>query len=133
MVIPHIDELLKVMNVKSLKSLKSSRVKGDKVIDAIQLLLRSVSFDENFYIETYPDIKSGLESEIVISPHDHFCTHGYFEGRLPNLTGFNPTEYISANSDLSIALGDEPSENTLVKHYVMCGFKEGRYRERPNP
>jgi glycosyltransferase involved in cell wall biosynthesis len=67
-------------------------------------------FDVSYYITTNPDI-----SESGIDPWQHFCDHGFREGRNPHPI-FDTAFYRDQH------LGDEPEVNPL-RHYLEHGYK----------
>ncbi len=80
--------------------------------------LRSIQndhlFDEQWYLETYPDIKeSGLGAAY------HYLHYGALEGRDPS-PHFNSAAYLISNPDVA-----QSKENPLL-HYILWGRKEGR-------
>ena len=75
----------------------------------------SETFDAEFYITQYPDIK-----QAGVNPFAHYMETGYNEGRKPN-AGFDTTYYLAKNPDVAQA-----SVNPL-KHHKEFGEKEGRY------
>ena len=118
-----------ILGIDNLDDLKAGQIEGKKVAQLIQLLAKSLVFDEKFYVKTYQDIKDGCKSGSIASAHEHYYTHGIFEGRLPSLNGFDPKAYMAANEDLVFNLGKNPSKQSLIEHYIHCGFSEGRDTE----
>jgi hypothetical protein len=46
-------------------------------------LIANSSFNEEWYVATYPDVAGAAKDNAGFRPHSHYITHGYFEGRLP--------------------------------------------------
>ncbi|MBB6486711.1 hypothetical protein [Rhizobium lusitanum] len=67
-------------------------------------------FDEEFYLQQYPDIASA-----AVDPFKHFLRYGIQENRRPNVY-FDPSYYIS---QLSYQVANP------IKHYVRVGAKLG--------
>ncbi|CAG9255576.1 hypothetical protein PUN4_240021 [Paraburkholderia unamae] len=81
---------------------------------AAEVVRRSVYFDRNWYLETYPDVATnGLE------PAEHYVRYGAAEGREPG-PWFSGKDYVERNGDLQGA-----QVNPLV-HYMTYGRAEGR-------
>jgi hypothetical protein len=49
----------------------------------ISQLVSRAEFDPDWYAERYPDVEAARLAGQVASLHDHYCSQGYFEGRLP--------------------------------------------------
>lgn len=76
--------------------------------------LTETFFDENYYIENYPDVK-----EAPITPFEHYLNYGWSEGRNPS-DSFNTYGYLNEYPDVA-----ESGINPLY-HYVVWGMLEGR-------
>ncbi len=82
-------------------------------------IAQSGLFDENYYLETNPDVKqSGL------NPLIHYLAYGGFEGRNPSL-GFDSSYYLENNKDVKYS-----GMNPLI-HFVSHGKEEGRLAVKP--
>nr|WP_298249122.1 hypothetical protein [uncultured Halomonas sp.] len=82
-----------------------------------ELLQKSKLFDAEWYLATYPDVKS--DKKYSQAPHEHYLMYGGFEGRNPCST-FQSAFYLAQYPD--VAAG---KVNPLV-HYLLHGEKEGR-------
>lgn len=74
-------------------------------------------FDENYYLERYPDIRSWRDGAF-----NHYLLHGSREGRSPNMF-FDAEWYRRVNVDV-------PEDLDPLDHYVRLGEAEGRW---PHP
>lgn len=77
-------------------------------------------FDCEIYRCLYPDLSNKTDFEL----RGHYRTSGKREGRrykLPEISNFNPWEYIYLNKDLS-----SKNKTELKIHYLVHGKKEGR-------
>ncbi|PHR81061.1 MAG: hypothetical protein COA64_03130 [Henriciella sp.] len=95
----------------------------------IEALLRNVEFDEDWYLESYPDVRQGLEKGVIESLHRHYLRLGYYEGRLPGLKSLDLEKYEELNPDILRGAGemDEAQKKEMLKnHFVEYGYKEGR-------
>jgi len=79
----------------------------------LTLITKSGLFDTNYYINTYPDIKS-----FKGTPLQHYFLHGENEGRKPN-PYFDPNWYRKQYSDI---VSDQTS---LLLHYINEGETSG--------
>jgi hypothetical protein len=91
----------------------------------LQGTLDAVVVDENWYLETYPDVRSAVEAGAISDAATHYRTFGYFEGRLPSLSGFNPKQYLEKNPDLQQPF-DGRGEDAILEHFLRHGYQEGR-------
>lgn len=80
----------------------------------INLLKESDLFDENFYLNTYPDVKVA-----GIDPIEHYLNFGWKEERNPSAR-FCTKSYLNDNPDVYNA-----DINPLV-HYIKIGCAQGR-------
>lgn len=86
----------------------------DKKREKVTLLKSSGLFNEEYYLDQYPDVaKMGMD------PVEHYIWLGARLGRDPSPT-FSSVSYLQANEDVADA-----NENPLF-HYVKWGIKEGR-------
>lgn len=95
----------------------------------IESLLRTVEFDEDWYLENYPDVRQGLEKGVIESLHRHYLRLGYYEGRLPGLKALDLKEYEELNPDILRNAGDldeSQKREMLRNHFIEYGYKEGR-------
>jgi len=86
----------------------------NKVKRQAKLIKQSELFDANWYLESYPDVKSS-----GARPEEHYIRFGGEEGRDPG-PYFSSKNYLQANPDVAKA-----KINPLV-HYIKYGKSEGR-------
>lgn len=106
-----------------------SEPESDSISEETKIIRESNFFSASYYLESYPDIKvSGQD------PIEHFCTHGWKEGRNPS-EDFNTIYYKEKYADVAAA-GINP-----FFHWIKYGKGEGRlinrievdpYHDRPN-
>ena len=84
------------------------------LIQGIESILEQNLFDEQWYLNAYPDIKSSQ-----VNPLTHFITRGYLENRNPS-TFFDTKFYIETYDDVV-----KSGLNPLI-HYALYGIKEKR-------
>lgn len=124
--IPHINLLVEKCGVygydEGVESLSISR-SGLRFL--LQLALDAVSFDENWYLEAYPDVAEAVKKGAFESGRDHFLRFGYFEGRALTPSSFSEKRYLKANPDIVDAIGSGHFEDAK-DHFVKFGYAEGR-------
>jgi hypothetical protein len=97
----------------------------DEFLDIVRLLLRSVAFDEAWYLAEYPDIAEAVAAGEVKSARHHFIDSGYFEGRLPAPLEVDEAWYLAEYPD--VAEGIERGElQSARQHFLEHGYEEGR-------
>lgn len=82
-----------------------------------ELVRSSKLFDADWYLATYPDVKSA--KKYSQAPHEHYLMYGGFEGRNPG-PAFHSAFYLAQYPDVAAS-----KTNPLV-HYLLHGHKEGR-------
>ncbi|MBY0330136.1 MAG: hypothetical protein K2X49_05640 [Acetobacteraceae bacterium] len=87
-------------------------------------LLR-IPFDENWYLETYPDVREAIGSGLVASALQHYARYGYYENRMPRRIVVDETWYLETHKDVrdAVARGVFSSGQD---HFMVVGFREGR-------
>lgn len=80
----------------------------------LEILQKSELFDEEYYLNTYNDIKTAN-----IIPAEHYMEHGHLEGRNPSVL-FNTNFYLEKYPDVR-----ELKVNPLL-HYIKYGQDENR-------
>lgn len=127
--LPHIDTIISQLNIRgwngSGKTIQMSKSAFKNFLSSLAL---TQEFDEEFYLECYPDVKKALESGSVPSAKDHFLYFGVFEGRIPSKSSFNAEKYIELNRDVqSYIEGSENPSGKALEHYLNFGYKEWRF------
>lgn len=87
------------------------------IVNAYTKFLSSGYFDPEWYMTTYPDVRSSGKN-----PLQHFCENGVWEGRDPG-PNFSTSWYLEQNPDIG---GMNPLE-----HFIDHGRKEGRSPKPP--
>ena len=82
--------------------------------------------DEDWYLETYPDIRDAISAGAQVGAAEHFRRFGYYEHRMPYKIMVDETWYIEAYPDVKsgIDIGHFP---TAQAHFELLGYKEGRF------
>lgn len=60
-------------------------------------------FDEQFYLEAYPDVEAAIRQGRIRSACQHYQQSGRYEGRFPR---FNEASYLANNPDVAQAIRD---------------------------
>lgn len=81
--------------------------------EELRIVKRSMLFDENWYVERYPDLKN-----TDMDPAFHYLNFGFREGRDPSAF-FHSREYLELNPDL-------PKDQNPLLHFLRHGCFEGR-------
>ena len=88
--------------------------------------LKEFPFDEQFYLESYPDVLKAITTGEFASAWQHYSECGYFEGRVGSMAGFDADKYIANYSDLA-HLRENPNRVRLAQqHFLLHGYREGR-------
>ena len=87
--------------------------------------LHSVEVNEEWYLNTYPDIRSAICSGEVKSAAHHYRHFGYFEHRLPREINVDSAWYLEAHPDVRDAIAKKVY-TSAQEHYIISGFSEGR-------
>lgn len=113
--------LLKHMRAIEFRDGENVSVELNKLKMLISYIVAKEPFDENWYLTTYPDVKSAVTNGTLESAKQHYVETGYFEGRLPGIGEFDTKKYIEKNPDLAQMTGDE-----AMMHFIYTGYSEGR-------
>ena len=85
-------------------------------------------FDEAFYLNSYPDVRTAVQAGIIPSGRSHFLSSGIREGRT-RISRFYRDDvearYLTDNPDVATAVASEGFASGL-QHYLGNGEGEGR-------
>lgn len=87
-----------------------------------------ITFNEEFYLNTYNDVNEAVKKGVFTSGKEHYLRNGRQEKRLPIPqvpANYNEGIYRLANSDVDKAIRDS-AYNNGVEHFVQFGYKENR-------
>ena len=76
------------------------------------------SFNADFYLDAFPDVKSAVESGQFESAEQHYRLFGLFELRSP-IEFFNPVFYLDSNPDVKEAYLSNLIADPL-EHFRTC-------------
>jgi hypothetical protein len=87
-------------------------------------LLR-IPFDQDWYLEAYPDVREAIASGLVAGARQHYARYGFYEHRQPRRILVDEAWYLEANGDVrdAVAKGVFTSGQ---EHFGIVGFREGR-------
>jgi len=80
-------------------------------------------FDEEFYLETYPEVAQGVANGTISNGFFHFIRSGQFEGRDPSAI-FNTDFYLATNPEVAAVV--EQNILTPTEHFINFGQFEQR-------
>ncbi len=124
---PHIDALLRALRITRLRLDSTAKIAVDaRLLRAlIEAAVADTPFSEDFYFQTYPDLKLAADAGKLADSHRHYVVTGYFEGRLGMAPVIDDGFYIAANPDVALAMAAGTVASPL-DHYVKSGLAEGR-------
>jgi len=91
--------------------------------DLLTAALETVSVDEDWYKEKYPDFYHQLLHGHFESAKEHYVRFGFYEDRIPHPIKVDPEFYVQEYPDTQRLAGDITA---LQEHFESYGFKEGR-------
>ena len=110
---------------------------GDEVSVPREILTRLLDlyilcwdFDEEWYLENYPDIQDAVNQGLFPSGWAHFRAVGYLEGRFGQQPVVDADWYLSTYPDVANAML-EGEVTSALDHYVKFGYQEGRLPHDP--
>jgi hypothetical protein len=83
-------------------------------------------FDENFYLDSYPDVKAAVDAGTIQSGLEHFQQYGLAEGRVLVSPFYDEQSYLDTNPDLA-AVVQAGTFKSGLDHFIQFGEAEGRY------
>ncbi len=83
-----------------------------------------LDFDEDFYLQSNPDVAAAVASGAIASGRDHFEMYGEAEGRNPN-ADFDEAFYLARNPDVAAAV-EAGHISSGFEHYRQFGAEEQR-------
>jgi hypothetical protein len=90
----------------------------------LRVFIGKWSFDEKFYLRTYPDVVAAVRSGQLTSAYDHFLDLGYLEGRLPIDPQVDEVWYLQTYPDVANAVNKHLT--SARNHFIRNGYREGR-------
>lgn len=82
-------------------------------------------FNEQVYLQNYPDVKAAVDAGVFPSGLNHFQQFGLAEGRTSVSSQYDESAYLAANPDVAAAV-QNGILNTGLEHYIFLGEAEGR-------
>ena len=82
-------------------------------------------FDENYYLNSNPDVKAAVQAGTIKSGLEHFQKYGLAEGRGGVSPYFDEGLYLQKNPDVATAVANGSIKSGL-QHYIQYGEAEGR-------
>jgi hypothetical protein len=127
------------ISVADLKTLLPSLNIGDGTISLsvgdlrriLKFALDGVKLDEKWYLGQVPELRRDIARGKFKSAFEHYCMHGYLEGRLPECPTVDEYYYLQTYQDVADGIKMGRVKNA-VDHYVQSGYIEGRRPSAPN-
>ncbi|WP_094677649.1 hypothetical protein [Hydrocoleum sp. CS-953] len=88
-------------------------------------------FDEEYYLQKYPDINVAITQGLVTSGLDHFQRYGLAEGRTQVSRYYDETTYLENNPDIANLVETNIFVSGL-EHFINYGYEEGRSNTSPD-
>lgn len=92
--------------------------------------LSNWGFNQNWYLESNPDLVVAIPSQAFPDGFSHFRTVGYFEGRLPFNPKVDESWYLAQYPDVAAAIIKGFFQNGS-DHFWQRGYREGRLPAQP--
>ena len=102
------------VGLNTLRAAKKAFVGELRLLQRVNVIRRSMFFDEEWYLQTNPDVRAS-----GVDPARHYLIFGASGNRNPSLS-FVGDEYLALNTDVAVA-GINP-----LLHYELHGKREGR-------
>jgi hypothetical protein len=123
--IPPFDAVRRTLEISTFKGELRVGTSYDGFIDIIKQYIRLLKVDEDWYLETYPDVSRAIAGGAVASARQHYVEDGYFEGRLPFAPEVDEAWYLSQHPDVADGVSTGRIASATY-HFVHDGYKEGR-------
>lgn len=78
---PDMAEILALCGGNLTAGVWPAQVGWDRVLEVLRRFLPWMPFDEQWYLETYPDVAAAVSAGAMASGRNHFRDHGFYEGR----------------------------------------------------
>lgn len=118
--------------LEELRPTGPSPLQGDNVVVPramfelmLRLLVEQMPFDEESYLARNPDVAAAVAAGQIESPHTHFVSKGYFEGRVGGAPMVDAAWYRRRYADVAKELAGGGIASA-ADHYVDNGAREWR-------
>ena len=122
--IPHVEKAFPKV-AELLKSDQKNDQLSEEVRRLLDLYVASWPFDEEQYLQRYPEIAEAVRAGHFASGREHFRQVGYLEGRLPITPVVDADWYLKTYPDVASA-AEKNSSITPASHFIGHGYREGR-------
>ena len=125
--LPHIELILQSLRVARdrLDGRGKVAVNPQFLVHAIRQMVKSLPFDEGFYLTTYDDVAQAHGIGEIGDLHSHFIEVGFFEGRLGAEPDVDSEYYLKTYPDVGRAIAGGLI-GSASEHYIYHGIVEGR-------
>ena len=124
--------MIGVSEISVLRALSiSGSGSGDNVVLSKRQLAKLLriaiekDFDEEWYLERYPDVSTAKSKGLFASGIEHYCTVGIYEGRLPRKLTIDERAYLARHKDVAAAIKTK-AIGSASEHFEKIGYLEGR-------
>jgi hypothetical protein len=100
-------------------------VSRDRLVSLFQLMLEALPFNQEAYLERYPDVAKAVALGVYSSARHHFQTAGYFEGREPWPAQVDEAYYLQTYPDVAAEIRALRIQSAQ-EHFELHGRREGR-------
>jgi hypothetical protein len=87
--------------------------------------MTTAHFNEKFYLEQNPDIRSGLGRGNELTAQQHYIGYGYFEGRRGGGPQVDESWYLKTYPDVAAGVRSG-AVKSAADHFEIAGASEGR-------
>jgi hypothetical protein len=127
-IIPHIQVVFPAVAAQLARS--DGTPMSAEVRRLIDLYIGCWPFDEEQYLNLYPDVRAAVQDGGCPSAWEHFRRFGYIEGRLPRQVEVDEGWYLSTYPEVAREIHAGIFINAQ-QHFVDRGYREGRLPRRP--
>lgn len=123
--IPCFEQIKQLAEITVFKDELRVSLSYENFSELIKKFIACVPFDEEWYLEMNPDIKTAIDEGLIETAAEHYVESGYFEGRLPYAPDVNEEWYVQEYPDVAEIL-DRGEEESPSHHFINRGYREGR-------
>jgi hypothetical protein len=129
--IPHPHVVFGDLAERMQKSGREVSVPKDLILKLLGMYISLWDFDEDWYLATYPDVRTAVAQGEFVSGAEHFRLIGYLEGRRGGPHSVDTEWYIQTYPDIAQAML-EGKITSASEHFEEFGYAEGRLPSPPH-
>jgi len=100
-------------------------VKMSFFVELLRSRVAQIHVDENWYLDSNPDVCSAVRDGAVKDGREHFVTSGFYEHRLPYKIRVDEAWYLECYEDVRQAVLASIFSSGQM-HFETLGYREGR-------